>query len=136
MTRTILIDDLDGTDIDVETVRFSIDKQVYEIDLSAENAAKLRGTLDKFIGAGHQLRESKRVARKKIVGGAVSKEQTQAIRHWARERTGTRCRREDGSPATFARLSKPPTDCCPAEVGGIGGAGWGCSLGPGARCFR
>ena len=85
MTRTILIDDLDGTDIDVETVRFSIDKHDYEIDLSAENAAKLRGKLDKFIGAGHLIRESKRVARKKIVGGAVSEEQTQAIRHWARE---------------------------------------------------
>jgi hypothetical protein len=85
VTRTILIDDLDGTDIDVETVCFSIDKDDYEVDLSAENAAKLRGKLDKFIDAGHRLRESKRVVRTQIVSGTVSKEQTQAMRHWARE---------------------------------------------------
>jgi hypothetical protein len=85
VTRTFLVDDLDGTDNDVETVRFSIDTHDYEIDLSAENAAKLRGKLDRFIGASHQLRESKRAVRKKIVSGTVSKEQTQAIRHWARE---------------------------------------------------
>lgn len=85
VTRTVLVDDLDGTDTDVETVRFSIDKHDYEIDLSAENAVRLRGKLDRFIGAGHEVRQPKRVVRKKVVSGTVSKEQTQAIRHWARE---------------------------------------------------
>lgn len=85
VTRTFLVDDLDGTDTAVETVLFSIDKHDYEIDLSAENAARLREKLDRFIGAGHEVRESKRVVRKQVVSGTVSKEQTQAIRHWARE---------------------------------------------------
>ena len=86
VTRTYLVDDLDGTDADVETVRFGIDKHEYEIDLGAENAAKLRGKLERFVQAGHELRQSKRVVRKQqVISGAVSKEQTQAIRHWARE---------------------------------------------------
>jgi hypothetical protein len=85
VTRTFLVDDLDGADTAVETVLFSIDKHDYEIDLSAENAARLREKLDRFIGVGHEVRESKRVVRKQLVSGTVSKEQTQAIRHWARE---------------------------------------------------
>jgi hypothetical protein len=85
VTRTILVDDLDGTDNDVQTVRFSIDKHDYEIDLSAENAARLRGKLDKFVQAGHPLRESKRAVHRQAIDGTGSKEQTQAIRHWARE---------------------------------------------------
>ena len=85
VTRTYLVDDLDGTENGVETVRFSIDKHEYEIDLAPENAARLRDKLERFVQAGHELRQSKRVVRKQVISGAVSTEQTQAIRHWARE---------------------------------------------------
>lgn len=90
VTRTFLVDDLDGSDSDVETVRFSIDQHHYEIDLSPENAARLRGKLDRFVDAGHEVRQVERVVRKQVVRkqvitGAVSKEQLQAIRRWARE---------------------------------------------------
>ena len=85
VTRTYLVDDLDGTEDGVETVRFSIDKHEYEIDLGAENAAMLRDKLERFVQAGHELRQSRRVVRQQVISGAVSKEQTQAIRHWARE---------------------------------------------------
>ena len=85
VTHTYRVDDLDGTEDGVETVRFSIDRHEYEIDLGPENAARLREKLERFVRAGHELRQSKRVVRKQVIGGAVSKEQTQAIRHWARE---------------------------------------------------
>ncbi|HEY5879914.1 MAG TPA: Lsr2 family protein [Nakamurella sp.] len=85
VTRTYLVDDLDGTEGGVETVRFSIDKDEYEIDLAPENSARMRDNLERFVRAGHELRQSKRVVRKQVISGAVSKEQTQAIRHWARE---------------------------------------------------
>jgi len=86
VTRTYLVDDLDGTtEDDVETVRFSVDKHDYEIDLGSENAAKLRNKLARFIDAGHEVRQSTRVVRKQVISAPVPREQTQAIRHWARE---------------------------------------------------
>src|SRR6476620_9441428 len=85
VTRTYLVDDLDGTEDGVETLRFSIDQHDYEIDLGQENAAGLRSRLERFIQAGHELRQSKRVVRKQVTSGPVSKEQTRAIRRWARE---------------------------------------------------
>lgn len=86
VTRTYLVDDLDGSTDDVETVHFSLDKTDFEIDLSAGNAARLRENLERFIEAGHRIKESRRGVRKQVITtGAVSKEQTQAIRHWAKE---------------------------------------------------
>ena len=43
-----LIDDLDGSEAD-ETVTYSLGDQEYEIDLSKENAAKFRETLQPYI---------------------------------------------------------------------------------------
>ncbi|HEY7814311.1 MAG TPA: Lsr2 family protein [Nakamurella sp.] len=55
------------------------------MDLGPENAGRLRSKLERFVQSGHELRQSKRVVRKQVISGAVSTEQTQAIRHWARE---------------------------------------------------
>ena len=86
VTRTYMVDDLDGSTQDVENVQFSIDGLTFEIDLSAENAARLRDKLERFIEAGHRVKEQKRGIRKQVITtGAVSKEHTQAIRHWAKE---------------------------------------------------
>lgn len=86
VTRTYLIDDLDGTEDEVETVRFALDGAQYEIDLNPENAARLRERMERFIEAGQRLKERKRSIRKQfITTGTISKEQTQAIRHWAKE---------------------------------------------------
>ena len=41
-----LINDLSGEDAH-ETIRFSVDGADHEIDLSADNAAELRGTLER-----------------------------------------------------------------------------------------
>jgi len=86
VTRTYTIDDLDNSTEDVENVQFSLDGHHLEIDLSAANAARLREKLERFIEAGHQVKKQKRGIRKQVITtGAVSKEHTQAIRHWAKE---------------------------------------------------
>jgi len=85
VTRTYLVDDLDGTEDGVQTVRFSLDRHDYEIDLGTENADRLRSKLERFVQSGHELHQSKRVVRQQVISGAVSTEQTQAIRRWARE---------------------------------------------------
>lgn len=63
----------------VENVQFSIDGHHFEIDLSAENAARLREKMERFIEASHPVKEQKpkRGIRKQVITtGAVSKEQT------------------------------------------------------------
>jgi hypothetical protein len=88
VTRTYMVDDLDGSAEDVENIQFSLDGDHFEIDLSAANAARLREKLERFIEAGHHVKEQKpkrRGPQQVITTAAVSKEHTQAIRHWAKE---------------------------------------------------
>ncbi len=47
--NVVLVDDVDGTDA-VETVTFALDGVEYEIDLSEENAGKLRESISVYIG--------------------------------------------------------------------------------------
>jgi len=49
-TTTHVFDDIDGTTEDVRTLAFSVDGTHYEIDLSAENHAKLTEALAVFVG--------------------------------------------------------------------------------------
>ncbi|MDP9118386.1 MAG: Lsr2 family protein [Actinomycetota bacterium] len=83
-----LIDDLDGGAA-VETVRFAIDGSSYEIDLSAKNAGKLRDAVAVYVASG---RRSSRGGRPTGSGRRAARsvarsdrEQTQAIRAWARK---------------------------------------------------
>jgi hypothetical protein len=81
-----LIDDIDGEPAD-ETVAFGIDGRSYEIDLSADNASKLRDALSEFVASarrsgGRRRAGSAPAARKPI----IDREQNQAIREWARKR--------------------------------------------------
>lgn len=88
VTRTYMVDDLDGSTEDVQNVQFSLDGHSFEIDLSAGNAARLREKLERFMEAGHLVKEQKpkRGVRKQVITtGAVSTEQTQAIRRWAKD---------------------------------------------------
>lgn len=88
-TTVQLVDDLDGTaSDDITTVTFGLDGVEYEIDLTESNADNLRKGLTDFVAAAR--RTGGRV--KRGLGGtatsasesARSKEQTQAIRDWAR----------------------------------------------------
>jgi hypothetical protein len=84
VTRTVLVDDLDGSQDDVHTVRFSLDGTDFEIDLTADNEARLRDKLDRFVENATPVR-----APRGRTGGRVSRppasdpDQTRAIRAWA-----------------------------------------------------
>ncbi|MFJ8963311.1 Lsr2 family protein [Lentzea sp. NPDC102401] len=83
-----LIDDLDGTTAeDVETVSFGLDGISYDIDLRPDNAAKLRDGLAAFVASARRTggRTRKAVSTTRtIVAESRTKEQTKAIREWAR----------------------------------------------------
>ena len=93
-----LVDDLDGEAAD-ETVEFGIDGKSYEIDLSKENAGRLRDALADFVSAarraGGRRRGGNTAGTGTASGGAgtapkgrsaIDREQNQAIRDWARKR--------------------------------------------------
>ena len=89
-----LVDDLDGDTAD-ETVEFGIDGKNYEIDLSKDNAGKLRDALADFVAAARRSGGRRRAGGGSGSGGAgtgpkgrasVDREQNQAIRDWARKR--------------------------------------------------
>jgi nucleoid-associated protein Lsr2 len=87
------VDDLDGSvGEDVSTVSFSLDGVSYEIDLREANAAKLRDSLQDFVDSAR--RTGGRIKRGVMPTQAPStpartearsKEQTKAIREWARK---------------------------------------------------
>ena len=76
-----LIDDLSGEDAQ-ETVRFSLDGADYEIDLSAGNAADLRGAMARFVSNGRRVRGAGAGNRRDRTG-STGREETQKIREWA-----------------------------------------------------
>jgi nucleoid-associated protein Lsr2 len=88
--QVLLVDDLDGGTAD-ETVTFAVDGTSYEIDLSSDNAAHFRDVLAPYVG--HARRASRgpgrpgagpASARASRGPARVDREQTQAIREWAR----------------------------------------------------
>lgn len=82
-----LVDDLDGTTAeDIETVQFGLDGVTYEIDLRAQNAGTLRTSLADYVAKARRTggRAKRGASTRTIVGEARTKEQTQAIREWAR----------------------------------------------------
>jgi hypothetical protein len=91
-TTVRFIDDLDGSDAS-GTVEFGLEGKDYEIDLSDDNAAKLRDALAPFIEAGRKAggRSSgrgrgRRAQRQAVEDSPVrsNREDTAAIREWAR----------------------------------------------------
>jgi hypothetical protein len=88
ITRVLLIDDLDGSTDDVETVQFNAEGVDYQIDLTAANAERLRGNLARFIDAATLVKPSKRAPAKRDAKSAVvasNKQAVQEIRKWARQ---------------------------------------------------
>ena len=88
------VDDLDGSDA-AGTVSFAIDGRAYEIDLSDDNAARLRESLASFVAAarksGGAAPGAGRRAQKMTTASSglrpqrLDREQTAAIRAWARQ---------------------------------------------------
>jgi hypothetical protein len=83
-----LIDDIDQGAAE-ETVSFALDGTSYEIDLSAKNAGKLRDALAVYVAnarrSGRSSAPRASVAPRRGRGGRGDREQTQAIREWARK---------------------------------------------------
>jgi Lsr2 len=82
-----LVDDLDGG-LAHETVRFELDGNLYEIDLSSKNAKKLRSEIAVFVDKGSRVSNRPNPGRTRTNatrGGPVTmdKEQNRAIREWA-----------------------------------------------------
>lgn len=83
----VLVDDLDGSEA-TQTVAFGLDGAAYEIDLSDENAARLRDALANYVGHARKVarsggRRTSRAAQTASTGsgsGASAKE----IREWAK----------------------------------------------------
>jgi hypothetical protein len=83
-----LIDDLDGKDAD-ETVEFAFEGKSYAIDLSAENAGKLREAFASYVAAARRItgrRGSAAATAPAVRRPSIDREQNQAIREWARKR--------------------------------------------------
>ena len=76
-----LQDDLDGGPADT-TVRFGVDGDEYELDLSTKNAAAFRGKLAPFID---HARRAARGQRRRPGRTASSRERSGDIRAWAKD---------------------------------------------------
>jgi Lsr2 len=88
-TTVRFVDDLDGSEAS-GTFDFSLEGRNYQIDLSEPNAAKLRDALAPYIGAARKAggRGRGRAARQTVVAdksARSSREETAAIRQWARD---------------------------------------------------
>ena len=87
-TKVELIDDLTGDKAD-ETVTFGLDGAVLEIDLSSNNAGVLRDILGDYVKAGRKAgatATSNGNGRRRVTTGQrPNREQTAAIREWARK---------------------------------------------------
>lgn len=89
-----LIDDLTGDEAE-ETVKFGIDGITYEIDLTAENARKLREQLNPYLEKGRKARGRSAAQPRPRTS---DRENTQRIRQWA-EKHGYH-------PSSRGRISK------------------------------
>lgn len=89
--NVVLVDDIDGSEA-AETVPFGLDGAQYEIDLSADNADKLREALAPYIGHGRRAggrRRSSGGGSGRSTGGraaaASGGPSAAEVRAWARE---------------------------------------------------
>jgi len=83
--QVLLIDDVDGSTAE-ENIRFSVGGADYEMDLSAENAAKFRDDLAPWIGAARKVSGRRGRTRRATPGTSTAdRHHTRAVRDWARE---------------------------------------------------
>ena len=80
--QVILVDDLDGGPA-TDNVAFALDGTAYEIDLSQENAARLRAVLAPYVGAARKVtgRRGRATGAPRTRGHSDAA----AIRAWARK---------------------------------------------------
>ncbi|GAA1117469.1 Lsr2 family protein [Arthrobacter flavus] len=80
-----LVDDLTGQKAQ-ETIRFGIDGAKYEIDLTTENAARLRAALSVYVNGGRKASNSRQGQSGQAgLSATRNREKLQEIRKWAQE---------------------------------------------------
>ena len=83
--QVLLVDDIDKSSPADETVSFSLDGVSYEIDLTSDNAAKLRDDLAVWIGHAERTGGRRSTGRSAGAGKGSGRKDVAAIRAWARE---------------------------------------------------
>lgn len=82
--REIIIDDIDGSEREVEKTAFSLGPDRYEIDLSPENRANLYRALKPFIVRARKTSgRNSRPSRAKTTVPTIADEERNEIRQWA-----------------------------------------------------
>jgi len=81
--QTFLIDDLDDSEAE-GTVRFGLDGEQYEIDLSTEHAKELRTALARYIDAGRKVTGTARRAGQNGRKTPASSISNTEVRTWAK----------------------------------------------------
>jgi hypothetical protein len=86
VTQVSLVDDVDGS-VAAETVSFSLEGKQYKLDLSDENAKKLRDALAPFVASARRGKGGGRRSSgpKMTQTSATDSDRNAAIREWARE---------------------------------------------------
>ena len=85
-TVVTVVDDLDETVTeDVQTVRFAVDRVEYEIDLGKENRDVFYQGLADFLEVAHRVKPARRLASVPKLPAKRDREQTKAIREYARK---------------------------------------------------
>ena len=79
-----LVDDFDGESQAEETVTFALDRAEFEMDLSVLNAGRLRAELEQWTAHARKVGRAPRGKSDKA-RPAVDREQSAAIRDWARK---------------------------------------------------
>ena len=82
--QVLLVDDMDGGSAD-ETVTFAVDGVTYEIDLTAEHAAELRGSVATWVGHARKVGgRTSAAAGRPSRGRRSTGVDAGAIREWAK----------------------------------------------------
>jgi hypothetical protein len=83
-TRVLIVDDLDGNELPEgkgQTVTFALDGAHFEIDLSKDNADKLRADFKRYVDAARKVSRG----RGSVPSPRKSREDSSAIREWAKK---------------------------------------------------
>lgn len=81
--KVVLTDDIDGTEA-TETVRFGLDQGTYEIELSDENAERLRAAFAPYVAKARRVAATQRAARPRRSSGGQDSNLNAKIREWAK----------------------------------------------------
>lgn len=91
-TVVTMIDDLTGEEAEhINVVEFALDGVTYELDLSDDNAAKLRDALAQYTGAARRTGGRRRAGRgpgratRGNSGASYNRETLKSIREWAKQ---------------------------------------------------